>query len=573
MGYVQVPYLLDTKIKVTFDGITLNTERQLIAGKLVTTYDKLEENLINISVQTNKIKEILQNYKGTKKQQKELEKQVEEIKENLKKVDELLKGVTDLEKEVTKLKEEVTKLEVNKNNLIEKGKKFEANDLTKINENIETLSNYSAKLNKKEDTGGAIAGISQDTYFDGVINGVSVNNRILSESLLLKDIPITKPIRVPDDEVSFETFEVNNEFKVIVSTSNIKDADFEKLKNETEKTKGIVVWLHYTKDKNQLKYKINYADNYFSKKQDIEIFRRIMRKMLENADITDNWGALVIGSTLGVSTMTHKMIQTPADYEEIGENGLEIQLLEKYYDYLHEKKKKNEFRGNIIEQSINDQEALLEPAFQNNTVDKTWLEKVFSQEIIQETFKLIKETDYYKIGIGVEISGGMEAQSGIKIESSLIYGNIVFLGGKSAGYLHSYRGGELGVGGVTAVSVGGNIGKSNYVAWNHGIKNQKQFQGDYTYKRAEAGVTTGSITGGVDISVGLSRTYAEGTDWNAFALGRSAGIGAGVSTIAVVSGTYGKGNVTFYNEGAVDTSKTKREILKSYIKILFTLGL
>ncbi len=45
---MQVPYLLDTKIKVTFDGITLNTERQLIAGKLVTTYDKTEKNIFEI---------------------------------------------------------------------------------------------------------------------------------------------------------------------------------------------------------------------------------------------------------------------------------------------------------------------------------------------------------------------------------------------------------------------------------------------------------------------------------------------------------------------------------------------
>ncbi len=50
MGYVQVPYLLDTKIKVTFDGITLNTERQLIAGKLVTTYDKFEKNIFEIPI-------------------------------------------------------------------------------------------------------------------------------------------------------------------------------------------------------------------------------------------------------------------------------------------------------------------------------------------------------------------------------------------------------------------------------------------------------------------------------------------------------------------------------------------
>ncbi|MFJ1428372.1 hypothetical protein ACILD6_07185 [Capnocytophaga canimorsus] len=44
-GYVQVPYLLDTKIKVKFDGIKINSERQLFEGKLVTSYDKTEKNL------------------------------------------------------------------------------------------------------------------------------------------------------------------------------------------------------------------------------------------------------------------------------------------------------------------------------------------------------------------------------------------------------------------------------------------------------------------------------------------------------------------------------------------------
>jgi len=44
-GYVKVPYLQDTKIKVSFTNIKLNTERQLIEGKLITTYDQTERNV------------------------------------------------------------------------------------------------------------------------------------------------------------------------------------------------------------------------------------------------------------------------------------------------------------------------------------------------------------------------------------------------------------------------------------------------------------------------------------------------------------------------------------------------
>ncbi|WP_406655400.1 fibronectin type III domain-containing protein, partial [Ornithobacterium rhinotracheale] len=38
-GYIQVPYLGDTKIKVVFNNIKLNTDKQLISGVVETTYD------------------------------------------------------------------------------------------------------------------------------------------------------------------------------------------------------------------------------------------------------------------------------------------------------------------------------------------------------------------------------------------------------------------------------------------------------------------------------------------------------------------------------------------------------
>ncbi|GIM53324.1 hypothetical protein CAPN004_23530 [Capnocytophaga cynodegmi] len=562
-----------------FDGIKINSERQLFEGKLVTTYDKTESNVINISVQTNKIKEILQNYKGTKKQQKELEKQVEEIKENLKKLDEALKEATDLKKEVGKFKEEVAKLEGNKNNLIEKEEKFQPDDLAKINENIEVLSNYSAKLNRKENTGGAIASVSQDAYFDGIINGVSVSNRVLSESSLLKDFQTTKPISIPDNAVSFETFEVNNEFKIIVSTSNISDNDFEKLKNETEKTKGIVVWLHYTKDKNQLKYKINYADNYFSKKQDITVFRSIIKTMLENAEKTDNWGASVIASTLGVSTMTQKMIQTANDYQEVGQNSLEIRLLEQYYLYLHDKKKRNEFQGNIIEQSVYNQDALLETAFPNEKVDSSWLEWILPKDKVEEYKMLLKnfidKIDLSRVGVGLEKSVGAEINFGLKQEANGILGNVLFLGGEDAGYVYSYYGGEAGAGGALAAGVSVNAGGSLFVTFNtkDDYKKHKYFAGIYNYFRVEASASTGFILGGLDISAGVASTFSIGEgdypdehSWYVISSSGSVGVGGGVSIPGSVTGGIGK--IFFINEHILDIPKTKIEKIKSYIKFI-----
>ncbi|GIZ16110.1 AHH domain-containing protein [Capnocytophaga catalasegens] len=47
--------MLDTKIKVVFSGITLNSERQLIEDKLVTTYDRMESNVVEVSEELKKI--------------------------------------------------------------------------------------------------------------------------------------------------------------------------------------------------------------------------------------------------------------------------------------------------------------------------------------------------------------------------------------------------------------------------------------------------------------------------------------------------------------------------------------
>ncbi|GIZ16599.1 hypothetical protein [Capnocytophaga catalasegens] len=48
--------MLDTKIKVVFNGITLNTERQLVEGKFVTTYDREEKGVAVVSEELKKIK-------------------------------------------------------------------------------------------------------------------------------------------------------------------------------------------------------------------------------------------------------------------------------------------------------------------------------------------------------------------------------------------------------------------------------------------------------------------------------------------------------------------------------------
>ena len=79
-GYIVVPYLADTKIAVGFEGISINTDYQLIEGIVQTAYDAEwttinEEGNIDglVSSLGDLIKEILDNFKGTEEQINQLE--------------------------------------------------------------------------------------------------------------------------------------------------------------------------------------------------------------------------------------------------------------------------------------------------------------------------------------------------------------------------------------------------------------------------------------------------------------------------------------------------------------------
>ncbi len=49
IGFIEVPYLADTKLKVSFNNIKLNTDKKLIDGVIETTYDPKEENVVSVN--------------------------------------------------------------------------------------------------------------------------------------------------------------------------------------------------------------------------------------------------------------------------------------------------------------------------------------------------------------------------------------------------------------------------------------------------------------------------------------------------------------------------------------------
>ena len=61
-GYIVVPYLADTKVKVSFNNIKLNTDKKLIEGVVETTYDVGENNIVDSGLFDFLDKAITDNY-------------------------------------------------------------------------------------------------------------------------------------------------------------------------------------------------------------------------------------------------------------------------------------------------------------------------------------------------------------------------------------------------------------------------------------------------------------------------------------------------------------------------------
>ena len=82
-GFIQVPYLADTKIKVTFNNIQLNSDKQLINGTVETAYDAEEGNIIDLKSVGELLSELSDIFKKENLTEED-EKKYEEIRQQWK---------------------------------------------------------------------------------------------------------------------------------------------------------------------------------------------------------------------------------------------------------------------------------------------------------------------------------------------------------------------------------------------------------------------------------------------------------------------------------------------------------
>ena len=100
-GFIQVPYLADTKIKVKFNNIQLNSDKQLINGTVETEYDPEEGNVARIEnflkEEYTEVEQIINKGIQDKKLSQDSYQKLEEKSEIL--VDKLREKIDELEKE------------------------------------------------------------------------------------------------------------------------------------------------------------------------------------------------------------------------------------------------------------------------------------------------------------------------------------------------------------------------------------------------------------------------------------------------------------------------------------------
>ncbi|QPH39432.1 fibronectin type III domain-containing protein [Pedobacter endophyticus] len=132
-GYVTIPMLGQANVKVRFSGIQVNTERQLFAGVIETTYDVKETQIVD----TKEIEESI----------KALADVVKKLITTSDKIDKLLEKDVVSASELKDLQQQLASLTVQKDSLTKS-----AEMVTKLNESIPTYINSAGGASVKDNT-------------------------------------------------------------------------------------------------------------------------------------------------------------------------------------------------------------------------------------------------------------------------------------------------------------------------------------------------------------------------------------------------------------------------------------
>ncbi|WOC40026.1 hypothetical protein [Polaribacter sp. HL-MS24] len=260
-GFIIVPYLADTKLAVAFEGITINTDYQLVDGVVKTTYDPDWENVESVKAAVREIKQLIKDiFEALKKKQEDAtlsEEEVQEIKEDLSKQEAKL---TQEEEALKKVREALdsAKQKADKEAIAVAEKEI-AQKISTVAQVQEAVNNIAQKLGVGTSDGTVGNG---DGYFDGSYSFTDPSNEIV--------VPDGERISIPVDQALRDTLFVNKTFTLerkpyrIVITTDTSPKDKQQLARElTNNPEGTTLHYHYDFAQNQLFYKVTFSDGFF----------------------------------------------------------------------------------------------------------------------------------------------------------------------------------------------------------------------------------------------------------------------------------------------------------------------
>jgi hypothetical protein len=290
-GYIVVPYLGDTKIAVTFKNIQLNTDRQLIAGAVETTYDTTESAVYDFKAAIDQLKETFNS----------ISNQIDQL------VDENKLTVNEKTK-LDSLKNEATK---------------EIDQAENLNNKIDSLQNQLSKetnQSKKDSIQNEISDIktAQEAIFDAIKNKTAEFQKIIDKyyaSASKFDGIIVNP-ETDLKELSNTTYRPDD-YKVMITFST--DSLYAKYSPDFENTEGrFVIWLLYDKTEHKVKYKIKYEDSFFNNQIKKDEYLQYFNKFTAyyTSDSQD-WGYKIIDEFYKFNTLIKTSQETGFDIKKL----------------------------------------------------------------------------------------------------------------------------------------------------------------------------------------------------------------------------------------------------------------
>ena len=310
-GFITVPYLSDTRIRVEFYNIHINTDFQLVQGVVETSYDPDWSGMVDVGQTVDQIGQLLENWTGTPEQIEELEKHRTVLTNELENA--IAESGQDVET-VAGLQEAKENLDSSTSALINEGENPKEESITAVKTTSqqvqEGLRDAEANRNIQKASGGSQ--ITGDGYFDGVIDFTVADNAIKEspeDGPQLVDLSQMLPENDEEEYVRITETALGNNKQLVVSTSNMANIDSdEEIAQIKERMASVgnmdyMLWIHYDLKASQVKYKVAFGNNYYP---DNLIAQNEVVELMNEAlsfDLREAIGSSIVALSMGLDTL------------------------------------------------------------------------------------------------------------------------------------------------------------------------------------------------------------------------------------------------------------------------------